>query len=297
MALDLAGVRRSIHKLRKLLEKARSRPSPAKVHDLRTHTRRFEVTVEAFGLGDRRHERRLLSDLGKLRKRAGSVRDMDVLTGYAATVSAEGEQDCLVELLEYLGAERYRHARRLRTLLRQDGTALRRRLKRTCKRIERLIPADGGHESDENRVVRKQAMATALRLSGELLVPGTLSRKTLHPYRLKVKDLRNVLKMATDADGKGFVAQLGDVKDAIGEWHDWEALLTVAAERLNHGTRCRLLREVRAIGDRKYERALSLTNRMRREYLRLPRHRRVARASAGPGPATPVLEATAAMAT
>jgi hypothetical protein len=50
-----------------------------------------------------------------------------------------------------------------------------------------------------------------------------------------------------------------------------------------------LLRELRAIADHKYVRALSLTNRMRRDCLR-PR-RSVARRT----PAMPVLEAAAAI--
>jgi CHAD domain-containing protein len=289
MALDVPGLQRSLRKLRKLLKRAPRRPSPEQVHDLRTHTRRFEAMVDALGFDGRRNERRLLSSLGTIRKRAGRVRDMDVLTGHTATVAVDGEQDCLLELLEYLGAERYRHARRLRQLMRQDGAALRKRLKRTSRRIDERVPAPGAHGSDADPVVAKEAMATALKLSGELATPATLSRRTLHPYRLKVKDLRNVLKMATDADRSGFVTRLGEIKDAIGEWHDWETLIAIARDQLPHGARCGLRRGLRAIADHKYAGALSLTNRMRRDCLR-PR-RSVARRT----PAMPVLEAAAAI--
>src|SRR5262249_29531052 len=154
-------------------------------------------TIEALGFDRNRNERRVLSRLAKVRKRAGKLRDMDVFTGYTATVSVSGEQDCLVELLEYLGAERYRHARRLRALVRRDGAGLRRRLKRTATRLDELLGGDGARRSDVNETVPKEAMATALKLSVDLAAPATLSRKTLHPYRLKVKDLRSVLQMAT----------------------------------------------------------------------------------------------------
>src|SRR5262245_11209863 len=100
MALNVPTLRRSVRNLRKLFGKAPRRPSPDRVHDLRTHTRRCEAMVEALGLDGRRNERRLLSDLAKLRKRAGKVRDMDVLTSHAATVAVAHEQDCLVELLQ-----------------------------------------------------------------------------------------------------------------------------------------------------------------------------------------------------
>lgn len=291
MALDVPGIQRNLRKLRKLLKKAPRRPTPEHVHDLRTHTRRFEATVEALGLDGGRNERRLISRLGTLRKRAGKVRDMDVLTGHTATLALNGEQECLVELLEYLGAERYRHARRLRFLIRRDGGVLRRRLKRASKRIEKRMPAD----SADSEVGPKEAMATALTLSSELATPAKLTRTTLHPYRLKVKNLRNVLRMAADADSNGFVARLGEIKDAIGEWHDWETLVTIAAHQLAHGPRCELLRELRTIGGRKYERALSLTNGMRKNYLRLSVRGSLARSPRRTRPPMPVLEATAAI--
>jgi CHAD domain-containing protein len=295
MALDADGVQRNLRKLRKLLEKAPRRPSPEKVHDLRTHTRRLEATVGALGLDARRNERRLLRGLGRLRKRAGKVRDMDVLTGYTAAARVDDEQDCRVELLEHLGAERYRHARLLRTLLRRDGAVLRMRLKRTSRRIEKIFPADGGSGSDVQPIVPKEAMATALKLSGELAAPTVLTRKTLHPYRLKVKELRNVLQMATDADRNDFVVRLGEIKDAIGEWHDWETLIAIATQLLAPCTRCRLLREFRAISRRKYERALSLTTGMRKDYLRPP-GRGQTEPSVARRATTPALEATAAIA-
>jgi CHAD domain-containing protein len=220
---------------------------------------------------------------------------MDVLTGYTAAAAVGDEQDCRVELLEHLGAKRYRHARQLRTLLRRDGAVLRMRLKRTSRRIEKLLPADGGSGSDVQPIVPKEAMATALKLSAELAAPTVLTRKTLHPYRLKVKELRNVLQMATDGDRNDLVVRLGEIKDAIGEWHDWETLIAIATRQLAHGARCRLLREFRTISRRKYERALSLTVRMRRDYLRPSGRGQMARSMVRRA-ATPVLEATAAIA-
>ena len=57
--------------------------------------------------------RRLLKILGKIRKRAGKVRGMDVLVGFASGVKPDGEQDCSVQLLEHLGTERRKKAKRL----------------------------------------------------------------------------------------------------------------------------------------------------------------------------------------
>ena len=79
------------------------------------------------------------------------------------------------------------------------------------------------------------------------------------PYRLKVKELRYVLQMAGDAERNELVARLGEVKDAIGEWHDWETLAGIAAEQLTHGARCPLVHQIRSTVSREYDRALALT--------------------------------------
>jgi hypothetical protein len=68
--LDKSRLRKSATKLRTLLKKRKSM-SPEKVHDFRTHARRFEATVEALGLKSRGNEERLLRDLAQLRKLAG----------------------------------------------------------------------------------------------------------------------------------------------------------------------------------------------------------------------------------
>jgi hypothetical protein len=58
------------------------------------------------------------------------------------------------------------------------------------------------------------------------------------PTALKVKELRYVLQLSEDAQKQQLVNKLGAVKDAIGEWHDWEELIAIAANALSHGARC-----------------------------------------------------------
>ena len=73
-------------------------------------------------------------------------------------------------------------------------------------------------------------MAKAIKLSSQLKSPPRLSRSTLHPYRLKVKELRDVLQLSDRTADKDFLKELGEVKDAIGEWHDWEELTSIAGQ-------------------------------------------------------------------
>jgi CHAD domain-containing protein len=113
MSLDPAKLQEPLRKLRKLLKNFPKQTSPEQVHSLRTRSRRIEAMVQALKLTSRRNERRLLQELAPVRKKAGKVRDMDVLTGFSATLHPDEEQ-CLIELIEYLGAERYRQCRKLR---------------------------------------------------------------------------------------------------------------------------------------------------------------------------------------
>src|SRR5207253_6998095 len=98
--------------------------------------------------------------------------------------------------------------------------------------------------------------------------PERLGRETLHPYRLKVKELRNVLQMAGGTSNLKFVDELGKVKDAIGEWHDWEELVSIAQKTLDHRPRCGLQTELKRIAKQKYEQALALSQKFRKTYLR-----------------------------
>jgi CHAD domain-containing protein len=66
---------------------------------------RIEATLQSLSLDSGKSCRRILKELSRLRKRAGKVRDMDVLTDYLLGASHhEKEKECSVQLLEHLGA-------------------------------------------------------------------------------------------------------------------------------------------------------------------------------------------------
>ena len=93
MALHRNRLLKPVRKLRKLINRMDRRPAPGKVHDLRTNTRRFEAMFEALSLDAHGLGKSVLKDLGRLRKRAGKVRDLDVLTGFASTIHLQGEEE------------------------------------------------------------------------------------------------------------------------------------------------------------------------------------------------------------
>jgi CHAD domain-containing protein len=290
-------MQKPVRKIRKLLKKMPSSPSPDEVHDLRTNSRRIEATLHALALDSGRPGRQVLKEISKLRKRAGKVRDMDVLTSYASQLSCrDGERECLVDLLEYLGAQRQKYAKKLDRVRKQYASALRKQLKQISREMDKALPRNGSQDSGGN-TVNTEAAASALHLLSELTKPAHLSRNNLHPYRLKVKELRNVLEMAKNAKEEEFVKRLGEVKDAIGEWHDWEELLAIGKDVLDHRPNCQVLAELRKTADAKFKHALSLAESMRKQFLRVsdPARKRSSRGNAR-GPAEPVWSATAALA-
>lgn len=268
MALDPKRVRKTARKLRKLMKKARKRPTVDQIHSLRTNIRRFETAVEALRAKPKRDERRLLRDLHRVRSRAGKIRDMDVLTAVASSLQLPDEENCSVRLLQYLGARRYKQARKLYDRLKRDGSDASRQVKSVSARLVKRIP-----HSNSNDKGNSSAVAAALRLATELTAPPRLNHTNLHPYRLKVKELRDVLRLAENPENKAFIESLGEVKDAIGEWHDWEELATIAADVLDHGQGCKLLSKLRDIASEKYDRALELANKMRKQFLRSHDHK------------------------
>src|SRR5438067_11121605 len=98
MPLAADGLWKQPRKLRKSLKKFLEDSSAARVHQLRTRTRRMEAMVYALRLDFRKNERLLLKAIKSVRKKAGKVRDMDVLTGFASQPALNDEKECTVRL-------------------------------------------------------------------------------------------------------------------------------------------------------------------------------------------------------
>jgi CHAD domain-containing protein len=144
-----------------------------------------------------------------------------------------------------------KHAAKLRAAVRQRGSKLGPTFEADFNRIQKALARASAHVA-----------ALAVKLSTDSASPARLHKRNFDPYRLEVKELRNVLQMAENADQQEFIPRLGEVKDAIGEWHDWQELTEIGADILDHGPRCQMLRELRRIREVKYQRALALAEAM-----------------------------------
>jgi CHAD domain-containing protein len=269
MPIDRAEVQASIRKLRKSLKRGSKRLAPEAVRKLRTRIRRFESLDSALSLSAN-CKSKWLRFLKQIRKKAGHVRDMDVLTFHLAAVRPDQEQSCLIQLFEYLGAKRYRQAAGLRRLVRNHGRPLRKQLKRVSRNVPGRKTANGARV---DRKAEARATEQLLRVARDLAEPVHLDRSNLHPYRLKVKHLHNLVKLgvhgevhAEQRSAQKFADALGACKDAIGEWHDWEELAAMAGKVLNHGPRCAVFRELKRIRKQKLQVALAATHKLRASY-------------------------------
>ena len=270
MRIDLERTRKSARRVAKFLEKNPKTPSADVIHKLRASARHLESTFVALGL-DSRRTKRPLPDLGEIRKLAGKIRDMDIGTANALTLQLRGEQDCLVRLLEHLGARRRNRAKKLRRLVRAARPRLRRDVKRSVRRAAKLLEPSKTDKAKNDAVAA--ATSRAIRFSSELRHAGRLTKKNLHEYRLKLKEFRDVLRLSDRPGSSDLLKHLGEVKDSIGDWHDWVELAAIAEPVLDHGTRCKLMKRLRETADSKYERAVSLAKGFARRYLE-PRNRR-----------------------
>jgi CHAD domain-containing protein len=247
--------------------------------------------LQALQLDAKRKGRRVLRAITPMRKKAGSVRDMDVLTAFASGLSIDdGERQCLVKLLEHLGEKRSRSAGRLRKSVAKRRKKARERLKVCSSTIEKTFDKAGAARQKEWPI---DAAAAALRVSGELSKWPKLSVENLHPFRLKVKELRYMLQLS-GRDGE-VTARLGEVKDQIGEWHDWTELQTIAKELLSDCRNCQVVARIGETTKKKLQAALRDAQRLRREYFESPTATSKQKRE-NVAVKTPVLKATATLA-
>jgi CHAD domain-containing protein len=257
MAFDQDALSQSLHRLGKSLKRVRRSAEPEDVHQLRTRSRRLEAAIHALGLEGDPSVRRLLKIVTPLRRKAGKVRDMDVLLGLASRLARAGDDDALVQLLEGLAERRRKAARKLQSSVAEEIKPARRLLKRGHP----LFQADADAFAEQ----QSKALSAALCLSAELESWPRLTRANLHRYRLKVKKLPYTAEIVEDAR-PGFIGSLIRVTDAIGEWHDWSELHSIATGILKDRQRSGVLRAIRSTAAERLREALVVAGAMQGQY-------------------------------
>jgi len=252
MPFDKKRTQLIFQKLDRELGKVLTKPAPRSIHKFRTYGRRVEAVLGELTPELHGNERKLLKALARLRRKAGCVRDLDVQIAALRELKFPQGNGHKSQLLDELIQKRAQREKKLAKAF--DGEAvseIRRRLKKAARRIRIPDNAD--------------PLALALkRLTDLTRNNAPLTEKTLHQYRIVGKRARYVAELAdADPEAKRVVAELKQMQDVIGDWHDW-LKLTQEAERLLGGVHnSALVAMLRNVTQAKFREGLAAVSRIR----------------------------------
>jgi len=208
--------------------------TPHAVHKLRTESRRIEAHLDLLrrlkGLPPFRAKAvKALRQLGKLRRAAGRVRDLDVqqklIDDHLPDDSIQSRTD-RDELHHTTTKLRKRYARKLLKLLHKRQPKIFRRLESLLTALEpaqalRLLPTDLLELADKDF---RNTHAVLMR---------SPSDEHLHGIRKAAKLARYQLELApASLQAKRAAKQYQSLQQAGGDWHDWLALAASASQEL-----------------------------------------------------------------
>ncbi len=215
--------RATFRKLARQMSKLSGKLAPENVHKFRTSSRRVEVLVSDLAGNRSGNDKKLLKLLGRLRKKAGRVRDLDVQSAALRSLKIPQEPGRKSQLMRTLAEERAKREKKLaKSLDKRTVAEVRKRLKRTSASLE--IPKN----ADPLSLARQ-------RLNDLDVDQGAVTERTLHQFRIAGKRARYIAELAgKDAEATRLVALLNHMQDVIGDWHDWVQLAD-KAEKLFGG--------------------------------------------------------------
>jgi CHAD domain-containing protein len=268
-------------KLERDLSKLSDKPQAKSVHRFRTGTRRLQILLDELSPKLDRSEKKLLKLLGKIRKRAGKVRDLDVQSAALRNLKVPREPRRKTQLVNQLIELRGQQEKKLRKAV--DASTVReihKRLKRAAKRF------DPKASPDPLAVAR--AMLKPLDRAAE-----PLTESVLHQYRILSKRARYAAEFAIpSAETEKFIADIKRLQDALGDWHDWLTLTQTASQNLGDVRESPLVAELHNVTGAKYRQAVAVLTRARSKPEFRPQH--PAKTSASVSPEGDSLAASAA---
>lgn len=240
------NTRLTFRKLGRQASKVAVKPAPDNVHKFRTSSRRVEVLVA--DLADKRssNDKKLLKVLGRLRKKAGRVRDLDVQSAALRSLKIPQEPARKSQLMRTLAEDRAKREKKLVNALDKKTMAeLRKRLKRTAASLE--IPKN----ADPLNIARRKVAALELD-------QGSITERTLHQFRIAGKRARYIAELAgRNQEATRLVALLNHMQDVIGDWHDWLQLAERAEKMFGGVQESALVAALRNITRAKFRQAVN----------------------------------------
>jgi CHAD domain-containing protein len=252
MSIAAKRSRMVFQRLEQDLIKLSSKPRAENVHRFRTGTRRLQTLLAEFSPKLDRNQKKLLKLLGRIRKRAGKVRDLDVQLAALRSLKMPREPRRKTQLVNHLIEVRAEQEKKLKKAV-DAGTVreIRKRLKRAAKSFH--------PEAGRDPLQVAHAMLDRI---GSADAP--LSEAVLHQYRILSKRARYAAEFGGDsADARDFIAGLKRIQDAAGDWHDWLTLAQTASEHLGDVRDSSLVAELRNVTGAKFRHAIAVLSQLR----------------------------------
>jgi CHAD domain-containing protein len=251
MPIDPKRYRAVFQKLERDLVKLSSKPQAQSVHRFRTGTRRLQILLGNLAPKLDRNEKKLLKLLGRIRKRAGKVRDLDVQSAALRSLKVPHDPRRKTQLVNQLIELRAQQEKKLRKTV--DGATIRevrKRLKRAAKRFQ--------PEASRDPLAVARGMLQRLERASQ-----PLSEAVLHQYRILSKRARYAAEFATPSPAADrFIAEIKRIQDASGDWHDWLTLTQTANQRLGDVRESPLVAELHNVTGAKYRHAVAVLSQM-----------------------------------
>lgn len=234
-------------KLESDLIKLSSKPRAETVHRFRTGTRRLQILLGELSPELDRNEKKLLKLLGRIRKRAGKVRDLDVQLSALRSLKIPREPRRKTQLIHHLIDLRSQQEKKLhKELDKATLRDIRKRLRRAAKRFNPEISCD------------------PLAVAKTMLIPferegAPLTEPVLHQYRILTKRARYAAEFASPSrEAVRFIAEMKRIQDALGDWHDWLTLTQTAVEHLGDVRESPLVAELHNVTGAKFRHAVTV---------------------------------------
>ena len=207
------------------------------VHAVRTGSRRLEALLRKVledhrgAAGLHREAEKALKQLDRIRRLAGSVRDLDVQRKLAEGIREEMSSRKSAAVREDVAKEYERLDGYLKRRRERGADALREGLTKRELKVEQALELT----AEEMKGLTAQGpspLVTARRWTQRSAAKlGELDEGNLHDFRKRTKAARYVAELQKESlAAKRFARELRGVQDAIGGWHDWELLLELARD-------------------------------------------------------------------
>jgi CHAD domain-containing protein len=239
-------------KLEQDLVKLSSKPRAENVHRFRTGTRRLQILLGELSPGLDRSQKKLLKMLGRIRKRAGKVRDLDVQLTALRSLKIPRDPRRKTQMVNHLIELRGQQEKKLRKAVDDDTVRdIRKRLKRASKNFN--------PEKSRDPLAVARGM-----LDGIHRADAPVTEALLHQYRILSKRARYAAEFAAESpEAVEFIAAIKRIQDALGDWHDWLTLTQTASEHLGEVRESSLVAELHNVTGAKFRHGVTVLSQMR----------------------------------